>query len=100
MPKKKSAANTLLEALDLGALAPDDQEDIMLTVSDLVFRGSLVRLMERMDEAERDRFAALVAAGVPEGELLDFLKTVPGAEDVVRETVDELKGDILHVTKP
>ncbi len=41
---KKKQGQTLLDALDLSGLEPDDQEDIMLTMSDLVFRGALVRL--------------------------------------------------------
>ncbi|HVX90574.1 MAG TPA: DUF5663 domain-containing protein [Candidatus Paceibacterota bacterium] len=94
-----SQSKTLLDALDLATLPEEDQEEILLTLNDLIFRGSLVRLIERMDDAEREAFSGLVGRDVEEGELLEFLKKIPGSEDVVKETVDELTNDILSVIK-
>lgn len=94
-----SQSKTLLDALDLATLPEEDQEEILLTLNDLIFRGSLVRLIERMDDAEREMFSGLVGRDVEEGELLEFLKKIQGSEDVVKETVDELTNDILSVIK-
>lgn len=94
-----SQSKTLLDALDLVTLPEEDQEEILLTLNDLIFRGSLVRLIERMDDAEREMFSGLVGRDVEEGELLEFLKKIQGSEDVVKETVDELTNDILSVIK-
>ena len=92
-------SKTLLEALDLAALPREDQEEILLSLNDIIFRGSLVRLIERMDDAEREEFSALIGEDTPEEVLTAFLKKIPGSEEVVKETVDELTSDILSVIK-
>ena len=90
---------SILDALELDALPAAEQQEVLLTLNDLIFRGSLVRLIERMDADQHDAFSALLSRDAPEEELNDFLKNIPGSEDVVKETVDELTSDILSVIK-
>lgn len=90
----------ILEALDIKSLPVKDQEEILLTLGDLIFKGSLVRLIERMDDATKDEFAKLLSEDAPEERIQAFLKEkVPGGDEVVKETLDELTSDILAVTK-
>lgn len=90
----------IAEALDLDSLPIDEQEQIMLDLNGLIFRGSLVRLYEQMDGATRDSFTKLLESDASPDELQAFLKDkVPGAESAVRSAVQDLVDDILAVTK-
>lgn len=89
----------VMEALQLSELPPEEQEALLLELNSLIFRGSMVRLIERMDEQTREDFARLVDGGVDEGALEAFLQErVPDADFAVAETVQELSDDILAVT--
>ena len=89
----------ILEALDIESLEPAEQESFMLELNALIFRGSLVRLIERMDDGTRAAFNTLVARNPTEELMEEFLMThVPDANKAVEETVEELTSDILAVT--
>ncbi|HUQ30204.1 MAG TPA: hypothetical protein VM103_01650 [Candidatus Paceibacterota bacterium] len=93
--------NNLLQALNLDAFEPKEQEELLLTLSDLVFRGSLVRLVERMDDKTRLDFSVLCVKGASEEAMADFIKErVPNADAVVRETIDELAADVAALNIP
>ncbi|HPG65176.1 MAG TPA: hypothetical protein PLE82_07550 [Saccharofermentans sp.] len=90
---------TIAEALDLEALLPEEQEEILLELNSLVFKGSLLRLIERMDEKTKEDFNALMDTEPEEEMVLAFLESrVPDADKAVTETLEELTGDILAVT--
>lgn len=89
----------VMEALELNELPPEEQEALLLDLNSLIFRGSMVRLLERMDEKTRDDFARLVEGGVDEIGVETFLRErVPDADAAVAETVQEISDDILAVT--
>ena len=89
----------ILDALDFVALAPEEQEELLLDINELVFKGSMVRLVEHMDDGTREEFDALISRDPDEEELQAFLaERVPGADEIVAETVEELRDDILAVT--
>lgn len=90
---------TIAEALDLEALLPEEQEEILLELNSLVFKGSLLRLIERMDEKTKEDFNVLMDTEPEEEVVLAFLESrVPDADKAVTETLEELAGDILAVT--
>lgn len=94
-----AAKKSIIEALDLAALPAKDQEDILLTLNDLIFKGSLARIIESMDDTTRDSFSKLFEAGASEEEISAFLEShAPHADEAVQETIDELAGDILAVS--
>jgi hypothetical protein len=94
-----AAKKSIIEALDLAALPAKDQEDILLTLSDLIFKGSLARIIEGMDDAVRESFSALFDSGASEEEINAFLETyAPDSDKAVQETIDEIAGDILAVS--
>lgn len=94
-----NVANDILEALDLKQLPPEEQEELLLDLGDLVFRGSMLRLIERMDDAVRTDFNILLDRDPSEEEVMDFLqKRVPDADAAVEETIADLRSDILAVT--
>lgn len=91
---------TLLDAFDLAELEPEEQEEILLDLSDLVFKGTMVRVIEQMDDETRDQFNTLLDSDANEDEVQAFIeKYVPDADALVKETIDELRDDILAVTE-
>lgn len=89
----------VMDALDLSVLPPEEQEALLLDLNSLIFRGSMVRLIERMDEASRDEFAKLMESDADEATVEAFLRErVPDADLAVMETVQEIRDDILAVT--
>lgn len=89
----------IVSALDLNSLPLKQQEEVMSKLGELIFRGTLVRLYERMDEATRVEFSALLEREATPEEVDTFLKEkVPDSEAAAKEAVDELASDILSVT--
>jgi len=88
-----------MQALDMGGLSPKEQESLLLDLNSLIFRGSMVRLVERMDESAREQFSKLVDKGGSEDQIEAFLQAhVPDADAAVAEAVKEISDDILAVT--
>lgn len=89
----------IVQALDLNSMPLEDQEKVLSKLSELIFRGTMVRLYERMDDATRADFTALLERQASPEEVDTFLKErVPGAEKAAEEAVAALADDILSVT--
>lgn len=89
----------IVQALDLNSMPLEDQEKVLNKLSELIFRGTMVRLYERMDDATRADFTALLERQAPPEEVDAFLKErVPDAEKAAEEAVAALADDILSVT--
>ncbi|HEY0948094.1 MAG TPA: DUF5663 domain-containing protein [Candidatus Paceibacterota bacterium] len=90
---------TILDTLDVAALPEEDQQALLEDLHELVFKGSLVRMIEQMDDATKEAFEALMTSDAAEEQIEAFLKErVPGADQAVEDTVRELAGDILSGT--
>lgn len=89
----------ILQALDLEALPPEEQEALLSELHELIYRGSMLRLMERMDESTKERFEKLLQDSASDEAIEAFItENVPDADAIVTETVQELTDDILTVT--
>lgn len=89
----------LFDALGLKELEAEEQEELLLEINDLVFKGFMLRLIERMDDESRDAFKALMEQDPTQEEIQAFFdKNIPGADDAIRETMDDLTNDILAAT--
>lgn len=87
------------EALEFDEMTPKEQESIMLDLSELIFKGTMIRVMEQMDENTKDAFHDLIDRNASQDELAAFItENVPGADDAALETVADLTNDILAVT--
>jgi Protein of unknown function (DUF5663) len=92
--------NKILQALDFQGLSTEDQEELLLDLNSLVFKGSLIRLMESMDEKTKDEFEALIDSDPDDEEVEAFIeKNVPDAGSALQETLEDITNDILAVTK-
>lgn len=94
-----TAPQNLIDALGITSLPPEEQEALLLDLNALIVRGSMLRLMERMDEQTRADFHALMEGNPDEAAMGEFLRTrVPDADTAVTETVQQLTDDILAGT--
>ncbi len=89
----------IMTALQIDELAPEEQEELLLDLGDLILRGSMARLVERMDGKTREEFTALMERNASDEEVEAFLAArVPGADAAVQEAVQDLTDDILAAT--
>jgi len=100
MTASTTAPTNILEALNFAALEEAEQQELLLEISELVSKGTFIRLLERMDERTRDEFTALMERDATDEEVQAFIDVrVPDAQSAVTETVQELTNDILSLTK-
>ena len=98
--KSSKDLETLINALDLSELPVEEQEEILIDINDLVIKGAMVRIVERMDEKTRDKFSDFLDTLPNEDQIADFIeKHVPNSENVVKETIADYADDILAVTR-
>lgn len=96
---KKKHLPTLIDALDIGSLAPDEQEELLLDLNDLVYKGTLLRLVGMMDDKTKSDFEKLLDSDPEEEAVESFLEErVPDSGKAVEDTIQELRDDILAVT--
>lgn len=94
-----SRFDKLVEALDLSALPLQEQNELLLDLNSVIFKSSLLTMIEGMDEPTREEFAVLMEEEASEEELETFLmEKVPGAEAAVQQAVESLADDILAVS--
>jgi hypothetical protein len=87
------------KALGLDELEQDERDQIIADIGDLVFRSSMVRFIERMDEPTKDKFDALMARNPGEEAVVAFLEANdPDADGVIQSAVQDITNDILAVT--
>lgn len=97
--KKHTSDPDLLKALDFESLSPEEQEELLLELNELVYKGSLMRLISMMDEKTKTDFDKLLDSGADENEVEGFLEArVPDSGRAVEDTIRELRDDILAVT--
>ncbi len=90
--------DTIFDALHLTELPEVEQEQIILDLNDLIFQGTIVRLLEQMDEKTQDQFTKLLDLDASEEEVSAFVqKHVPNSHEAIKDTVAELTEDILAV---
>jgi hypothetical protein len=89
----------ITRALNMDELPAEEQEKILLDLNALIFRGSIMRMLEQMDQQTRDEFNALAESDASEEQLKAFLdEKVPNADQAVADTIAALTSDILTVT--
>lgn len=97
--KKHATDPDLLKALELESLSPEEQEELLLDLNELVYKGSLMRLVGMMDEKTKADFEKLLDSGASEDDVERFLAArVPDSGRAVEDTIQELRDDILAVT--
>jgi hypothetical protein len=94
-----STPEQILDMLGIADLAPEEQEAALLDIEELIYKGTMVRLVERMDDQVRDKFEKLLESDADEEAVEAFLtEHVPDADQAVAEAVAELQNVILEDT--
>jgi len=89
----------ILDTLGFSELLPDEQQELLIDLNSLIFEGTMVRLVERMDHATRDEFAKLMETDPSEEAVEEFLRSrVPDADGAAVEAIKEVTDDILSAT--
>lgn len=84
------------EAFELDLLPQEEQQEVLAEVHTAVYKGALMKLIERMDEPTREEFAALLATDPSEEDALAFFtEKVPDADLAIKEAVTDVLSDIL-----
>ena len=97
--KTKATHQNLLEVLEIDKLTPEEQEELLLEVSELVYNGTLLRLVGMMDDKTKDDFEKLLETDPKEDEVQVFLdERVPDSDKAIEDTILEMRDDILAVT--
>jgi hypothetical protein len=90
---------TLLQATGIEHLEPEEQEEMLHELGELVQKGTMVRLVELMDEDTQADFEKLLDDDASESEIEAFLsERVSGSAHVAQEVVEEIRDDILALT--
>jgi hypothetical protein len=98
--KPTAKLEEIINSLTLSELEPEDQEEVLLELNDIIFESAVVRVAELMDAKTQEAFEALLDQEADEVEIEEFLeKNVPNADTAVKEVVEEITNDILAVTK-
>ncbi len=91
--------DAIVGALGLTELPAEEQEKVLLDLNALIFRGSILRMLEQMDQSTKEEFNALAESNATEEQLRAFLdEKVPNANQAVADTITALTSDILAVT--
>lgn len=97
----KKPTKDVLDALGMKHLTEEQQQSLLLDMQSLIFKGSVVRMLEQMTETEKDAFNAFLETNPSEEAMMDYLEgQVPSAKEAILDTIAELKSDILAVTQP
>jgi 6-pyruvoyl-tetrahydropterin synthase len=90
----------ITEALDLSELPTKEQEEILVDINDLVVKGTIIRILERMDEKNKNDFAEFLNTNPSGEEIANFIDAhVSNADEIVQETITDFANDILAVIK-
>ena len=96
-----SQLEQIMTALDMADLSNEEQQEFLLELNSLIFKGSLVRLVERMDDSTRQEFSTLMDTDPEIEQVEQFLESkVENADGAVLETINDLTSDILAVMAP
>lgn len=96
----KKPTEDMLEVLGLQDLSEEEQQSLLVDMQALIFKGSVVRMLEQMSEEEKDAFNQYLSSNPSEDDMMEYLdKNVPDAKGAILDTIAELKSDILASTQ-
>lgn len=91
---------SIIKKLGLADMAPEDQGEMLIKLGELIFKNSLVSMVERMDAPTRDAFAKLMEGNPSELDVQLFLEeNVPDAKEAVAQALIELEAGMEDVSK-
>jgi hypothetical protein len=99
MSTEPTMIEVISTVLGLDGLPQEERDATLVEFNAMVFRTSIITMIEQMDEETRETFAALTGGDPTEEELQAFLTAhVPNSSQIVQETIERLLRDILATT--
>ena len=89
-----------MQSLNLDALGTAQQEEVLATMGELIFKDVLVRCLEVLSPKQRETFAAVAAEGNPDKAGAYLEQHIEELDQIVADAVGDLSRDILSVIKP
>jgi hypothetical protein len=89
----------IANALEFDRMSQEEQEDTMVEISNLIFQGTMIKVMELMSEEDKNGLFALEDSQASEESITEYINAhVPNSDSLVKEPIDDLVNDILAVT--
>ena len=93
-----SAFDALLEALNIKELPEEDQEELLLDISDTVAENTLLLIIERMDDESADELNRLLDTEAPSEQVDAYIaEKVPDADALMEQVIREITSDLLAI---
>ena len=89
----------IIRDLGIDSLPEKEQEEALLTVGDIIFKGIIIKAMDLLSEADKDEFEKVLEKS-EENAVLDFLKSkIPNLDDLVKEEIAMFKQSSLDLMR-
>ena len=86
----------IFDAINMHSLPQEEQEEFLIDLQSLVYKNTLVRLIERMDEATKEDFNTFLTTNPDEDAVLAYIyKKIPDADALVDQVIAQMQNDIL-----
>ncbi len=78
--------NIIIKSFGIEAASPEVQEELISQIGALIFQGSLMRAMERVEEKDLEKFETILNNNADPDMIFAFLvENIPGFEQIVAE---------------
>jgi len=86
---------TLIKEFGLESLSPEEQEDYIDQVGELVLQGVLIKSLSALSPEQALQLEAMIDAGKEQEDILHFLQTsIPSFVNLVQDEVAVVKADL------
>jgi hypothetical protein len=85
-------ADNLIQALDISALSPEEQQEIISDLGMIIYQNVLMRTIEQMNDKDQAEFEKLLNNNSEPYAVFAFLKSkASNFEDIINEEASKLK---------
>ncbi len=90
--------NTIITTLGINALPVDQQKEAIERLGGLVYQEVMLRVVDQMEEADKDEFEKLLATNPDPETMFEFIaEKVPEVDTIVKEEAEKLRGEASEI---
>ena len=99
MIQNNALAKNIIKELGLDALPPERQEEVILKIGELINQRIVVRVLEKLSEAEKDEFEKVLSEKMSDQDaVMGFLKSkISDFDDMVAKEIADFKQSSLDM---
>jgi hypothetical protein len=91
--------DTLVQEFDLQAYSPQEQQQYIDQLGELVLQGVLVKSFSAITDEQADQMEQALGQGMAPEEMMNLLQSmIPGFAELVRDEVMQVKQDLANGT--